>query len=236
MKIRLSAFMTAAVILIGLIGGGCVQQTDSSEKPFIPVEEKEMVKKDEFVSAEDAVKNALKAGDKMPSFNLPNAKNEQVSSDELLKKGNLVVVFYRGQWCPFCNLYLKKLQKSVKEINANGGELVAISVENPDNSLTVQQKNELDFTVLSDKNLDLARKFKLVFQLPKETDEKYKGKGIDLVERNGTEKPELPIAATYIVKQDGEIFYAFLDQDFKKRLQPEDIIENLKKLKAKKSE
>ncbi len=182
-------------------------------------------------SAEEAVKTALKTGAKMPSFTLVDAANKSVSSKNLLKQGNLVLVFYRGAWCPFCNLYLRDLQKNIKEIEANGGKLVAISVENPDKSLSVTQKNELDFTVLSDKNLDVAGKFGIVYQISPETDEKYKGFGVDLVKQNKTETPDLPLSATYIVKQNGQIVYAFLESDYKKRAEPAVIIENLAKIK-----
>lgn len=220
-KIKYLSIIFSTLILVSACSQTAKTQT---------MEKKEM-KTSEFVSVEDAAKNALKVGDKMPEFELPNAKNEIIKSSELLKDSNLIVVFYRGDWCPFCNLYLKRLQQSNKDFMTNGGKLVAISVENPDDSLSVAQKNELDFTVLSDKNLDLARKFKIVYQLPPETDEKYKGYGIDLVKENGTEKPELPISATYIVNQNGEITYAFLDPDYKKRLEADVIIVELKKLK-----
>ena len=184
-----------------------------------------------MVTAEEAQKNALNVGAKMPSFTLLNEKNEQVKSEDLLKEGNLVIVFYRGAWCPYCNLYLKSLQKNLDKITESGGKLVAVSVENPDTSLTVSQKNELKFTVLSDRKLEVARKFGIVFQLPQETNDKYKGYGIDLVKQNETETPDLPLSATYIVKQNGEIVYAFLEPDYTKRAEPSVIIENLTKIK-----
>jgi peroxiredoxin len=182
------------------------------------------------VSDREAAKNALNVGDKMPSFKLTDANQKTVSSDDLLKQGNLVLVFYRGAWCPYCNLYLKNLQKNLDQIKANGGVLAAISVENPDNSLNVTKKNELQFTVLSDSQLETARKFKIVYQLPPETDEKYKSYGVDLVKLNDTETPDLPLSATYIVNQKGEIVYAFLEPDYTKRAEPEKIIEILKKI------
>ena len=187
---------------------------------------------DKLVSAEDAAKNALNTGAKMPAFSLKDAHGITVESRDLLKQGNLVVVFYRGSWCPFCNLYLRNLQKNMPQIKAAGGNLIAISVENPDSSLTISKKNELDFTVLSDPNLTVARKFGIVYQLPKETDELYKSHGLDVAEHNEMEKAELPLPATYVVNQKGEIVYAYLEPDYKKRAAPDVIIETLSKIKS----
>ncbi|HMS40266.1 MAG TPA: peroxiredoxin-like family protein [Pyrinomonadaceae bacterium] len=192
--------------------------------------DKMMMKKE--VTAAEASKTALNVGAKMPAFSLKDAIGNIVSSDDMLKQGNLVVVFYRGAWCPYCNTYLRSLQKNISDIKANGGQLVAISVENPDNSMKVSDKNKLEFSVLSDPNLEVARNFGIVFQLDAKTDEKYKGYGIDLVKMNGTEKPELPLSATYIINKNGEIVYAFLDPDFTKRAEPSVIIETLKKIKG----
>jgi len=185
-----------------------------------------------IVSADDAAKNALNVGAKMPSFSLKDSSGKTVESGDLLKQSNLVVVFYRGSWCPFCNLYLRNLQKNLAQIKAAGGNLVAVSVENPDNSLSVAKKNELAFTVLSDPNLTVARKFGIVYQMPKKTDELYKSKGLDVAKHNAMDKAELPLSATYIVNQKGEIVYAFLESDYKKRAAPETIIETLSKIKS----
>ncbi|MBA3786608.1 MAG: AhpC/TSA family protein [Acidobacteria bacterium] len=188
--------------------------------------------KNKIVSADDAAKNALNVGAKMPSFSLKDSNGKTVNSDDLLKQGNLVVVFYRGSWCPFCNLYLRNLQKNLAQIKAAGGNLVAVSVENPDNSLSVAKKNELGFTVLSDPNLTVARKFGIVYQMPSETDELYKSKGLDVAKHNEMEKAELPLSATYVINRKGEIVYAFLEPDYKKRAAPEVIIETLSKIKS----
>ena len=188
---------------------------------------------DKFVSAEDAAKNALNTGAKMPAFSLKDASGKTVESRDLLKAGNLVVVFYRGAWCPFCNLYLRNLQKNMPQIKAAGGNLIAVSVENPDNSLKVSKKNELDFTVLSDPNLTVARQFGIVYRMPKETDELYKSKySLDIAKHNEMELAELPLSATYIVNRKGKIVYAYLEPDYKKRAAPEAIIETLLKIKS----
>jgi peroxiredoxin len=225
---KLEITMTKKIFLLGICAFALVCNAFSQDKM--------MDKKDSMMSknmtAEEVAKTALTVGAAMPSFNLKDAKGNSVASDDLLKQGNLVVVFYRGAWCPFCNLYLRNLQQNLPQIKENGGNLVAISVENPDNSMKVAQKNNVEFTVLSDPNLDVARKFGIVYQLSPETDAQYKGYGIDLVKQNGTAKPELPLSATYIVNKKGEIVYSYLEPDYKKRAEPSVLIETLKKMKA----
>lgn len=184
-----------------------------------------------IVTEEDAVKNALKVGDKAPAFALKDSTGKIVDSKNLRKKDNLVLVFYRGSWCPFCNTYLRALQKHLTDIEAAGGKLVAISVENHDASMAVAKKNEVAFTVLSDPQLTTARKFGIVFQLSAETDKQYKGYGLDIAKHNQMEKPELPLAATFVVNKKGKIVYAFVETDYKKRAEPDAIIEALKKQK-----
>ena len=184
-----------------------------------------------FVSVDDAAKTALNVGAKMPAFTLNDSLGKSVSSKDLLKQGNLVVVFYRGAWCPFCNKYLHTLQQNLPAIKQAGGQLVAISVEPADRSMAIAKKNELQFTVLSDPNLNVARSFHIVYQLPADTDAKYKGYGIDLVKYNSTDKPELPISATYVIDKKGKIVYAYVEPDYKKRAEPEAIIAALAAIK-----
>lgn len=184
-----------------------------------------------IVSVEDAAKNAIKPGTKAPSFSLKDHTGAIVKSADIQKQGNIVLVFYRGAWCPFCNTYLHKLQTRLADINAAGGKLVAISVETPDGSAGVMKKNGVEFTVLSDPNLELARKFGIVYQLPAKTDEQYRAMGLDVAKHNSMEKPELPLAATYIIDRKGKIAYAFIETDYKKRAEPDVIISELNKLK-----
>lgn len=225
----MNGFRLILVILATvLFAVGCAEVPRQAESE--PPVDKPVGVETQAVTAEQAAQTALKAGDQMPAFELPDSKGKKVSSAELLKSSNLVVVFYRGGWCPFCNTYLKALQENIDEIEANGAKLVAISAENPDDSLSTEQKNNLKFYVLSDKGLEYARMFKLVYQLPAETNEKYKENGIDLVVDNDMDKPELPISATYIVNREGKIVYDFVDPDYKKRLEPEKVIAELKKL------
>lgn len=183
-----------------------------------------------IVTAENAAANASKVGDKLPAFSLNDSNGKLVTSKELLKAGNVVLVFYRGSWCPFCNAYLHKLQGRLADINAAGGVLVAVSVETPDASLAIAKKNELNYTVLSDPDLSTARKVGIVYQLPAATDEKYRSMGLDVAKHNAMPLPELPLAATFVIDQKGNITYAFIETDYKKRAEPDVIITELKKI------
>ncbi|WP_298540695.1 peroxiredoxin-like family protein [uncultured Aquimarina sp.] len=171
---------------------------------------------------------ALKTGDKIPEILLPNAAGSNISIQELLLNKKVVLSFYRGGWCPYCNLELKALQEYQNKFEELGATLVAISPETPDNSLTTSEKNNLSFEVLSDTNNKIAEKFNLVFTLPKELIEVYKGFGIDLIKSNGNQEHQLPISATYIIDQDGTILYDFIKEDYKERADPEEIINFLK--------
>ena len=176
------------------------------------------------------VENSLKEGDKMPTFSLPNAINEIVSSDMLLKEGPLVINFYRGGWCPYCNIELKAFQAVLPEITKLGAQLVAISPNLPDKSLSSIEKHTLSFQVLSDLQNKVARQFGLVYTLDEKLQPLYKQMGIDLPEFNGDESYELPLPATYVVDVDGLIKLAFADVDYTKRLEPDKVIETLKEL------
>ncbi|GAA0719879.1 peroxiredoxin-like family protein [Aquimarina litoralis] len=171
---------------------------------------------------------ALKTGDKIPEISLPNAANKTISIQELLLNKKVVLSFYRGGWCPYCNLELRALQQYQDKFEELGATLVAISPETPDNSLSTSEKNNLSFEVLSDIDNKVANEFNLVFTLPKDLTEVYKGFGIDLVKSNGNEDQQLPIAATYVIDQDGTIIYDFIKEDYKERADPEDIYNSLK--------
>ena len=171
--------------------------------------------------------NSLDVGDKIPNFTLPNALGEEVALESLLDRGALVISFYRGGWCPYCNLELRALQQALPEIEAHGATLVAISPETPDNSLSTKEKNELSFEVLSDRGNVLAKQLGLVFTLPETLRPIYSNFGIDIPAHNGDTTFELPIPATYVVAADGTIIYRFANADYTARPEPKAIIEAL---------
>ncbi len=174
---------------------------------------------------------ALKPGDPAKDFSLPNAHGKPVSLTSLLRDGPVVITFYRGAWCPYCNLTLKALQEALPEIEEARGKLVAISPQNPDASLSTVEKNELRFEVLSDSGNKVAKSYGIAFALQKGVSEIYKSFGIDLQKSNGTAEEELPLAATFIIGTDERIRYAYVDTDYKRRMEPQDIVSILKQLK-----
>lgn len=182
----------------------------------------------ERLIAAGIAEKSLKKGDRMPEFNLPTIHGEMVSSKELLKKGMLVVSFTRGSWCPYCNLEISALQKVYPEIKKLGAELVSISPSRQEKYSEMETKHSLTFNLLSDEGNEVARKFGLVFELDEELKPLYKKMGIDIPEHNGDESFELPIPATYIVNQSGEIIYSYVNPDYTKRAEPSKIVEFLK--------
>ena len=177
----------------------------------------------------NGVGQGLKVGEEIPPFVLPNALGRPVSSGELLARGPLVVVFYRGAWCPYCNLELKALQESLGDFHDLGAELVAISPMTPDNSLSLAEKHGLEFEVLSDPGLKVASKFGLTYTLPLEIKTFFQKGGLDLSRFNGDGSWKLPIPATYVTDHDG-IVIAEVNPDWRNRLDPLEIIAALQKL------
>lgn len=173
------------------------------------------------LAASGIVNKALQRGGRMPDFELPNATGKIVKSTDLRKRGLLLVSFYRGGWCPYCNLELKALQERYNEISAAGVTLVAISPEIPDFSLSTQQKNNLQFPVLSDLGNKVARQFGLVFTLDASLLPIYQAFGVDIKANNGDASFELPIPATYLIAKDGSVLEAFVNTDYRSRLEPE---------------
>lgn len=181
----------------------------------------------------DAVRNsgieaqAKKAGDLAPAFSLQNALGNTVSLESYLKKGSVVLTWYRGGWCPYCNITLRFLQNRLAEFNALGANLIALTPELPDHSLSTTEKNELTFEVLSDVGSQVARTYGLVFKLTPDVAQKYQ-ESFDLRSYNGDNGEELPLAATYVINPQGEIIYAFADADYRNRAEPQEMIDALK--------
>ncbi|MFI8605975.1 peroxiredoxin-like family protein [Cellulophaga baltica] len=195
----------------------------------------------EFMKGVDAIikkkkefqqgKNALKIGEKAPNFELPNPEGKTISLATLLDKGPVVVTFYRGSWCPYCNLQLRALQASLAEIHALGATLVAISPEVPDDSMSTNEINSLGFSVLTDQDATVASHYGVAWEVPAfliehmEVDRK-----LDLKKINNGNGSILPIPATFVVGTDGLVQWSYVDVDYRTRAEPEEILDALKKL------
>lgn len=169
-------------------------------------------------------KSALGVGDKLPDANLIDTHGNTVSLSSLLAKGPLVINFYRGGWCPYCNMELKAYQDMLDDIQAKGATLVAISPEKPDNSLTTSEKNALRFPVLTDNGNKFASALGLVFELTGDLKNLYEGFGIDLPGQNADSGWTLPIPAVYTIAADGTVLFADVDLDYRRRAEPADAI------------
>ena len=182
------------------------------------------------LAATGLANKALKVGDTAPDFALPNAVGNTVRLSELLQQAPVVINFYRGEWCPYCNLELRAFQQLLPDFTAANAQLVAISPELPDHSLSVTEKHELEFAVLSDVGNTVAKNYGLVFTLDPSLRPIYEKFGIDINGSNGDESYELPMPATYVIDRDGTIRFAFADADYTKRAEPEAVLSAVRAL------
>ncbi|MCF1593362.1 peroxiredoxin-like family protein [Streptomyces muensis] len=194
----------------------------------IPAEIREVMRRAGQELAESGqADRALTVGDKAPHFSLPSATGQTLSLDALLAEGPVVLTFYRGAWCPYCNIALRSLQQHHDAITARGARLVAVSPQIPDESLTLTEKHDLAFDVLSDIGSDTAKQYGLAFDLPDDLAAVYDKLGFDLQRVNAGHPRTLPLPATYVIDRDGVIRWAFVNTDYTTRAEPDDILATL---------
>jgi peroxiredoxin len=174
-----------------------------------------------------AASKARKVGEVAPDFTLSDALGRMVTLSDLLQQGPVVLTFYRGAWCPICNLELHAYQQALPHFQALGATVIAISPQKPDHSLSVAEKHALAFAVLSDINNRVARQYGLVFELMEDVRTAHQQLGADLPAYNGDTSWELPIPGTFLIDQAGIVRLAFVDPDFTHRLDPSLIIARL---------
>lgn len=178
-----------------------------------------------------AANHALQVGDIAPDFILPNVDGRSVRLYTELDQGPVVLVFYRGGWCPYCNIHLRGFQKSLADFKAAGAQVVAISPQLPDQSLTTQEKDELAFPVLSDVGLNAARSFGIAFELPMALLDLYADFDHPLENSNGVEgAKELPMPATFVIRADRTIAYAHVEADYTRRSEPLEVLNLVRQL------
>jgi peroxiredoxin len=162
---------------------------------------------------------------KAPDFKAKDQNGNEVSLKDMRKKGNVVVVFYRGNWCPFCNRYLKKLQDSLQLITAKGAQVIAISPEGEEGVDSMVAHTGATFPVIYDKDMKIGKNYRVMYKVDDRTLGRYKNAGIDLLKNNNQVKDAyLPVPAVYIVNTEGSVTYRFFDEDYKKRLSVREIL------------
>lgn len=177
--------------------------------------------------ATDIEANALQVGAVLPALTLPNASGQPVDLKALNANGPLVIVFYRGGWCPYCNLALREWQRLLPQLRERGATLVAISPQTPDNSLSTAEKNALAFPVLSDSSLAAAQAFGIAFHMGPDLAALYQQLGNDLPSMNGNNQWVLPMPATYLIDRNGEVAYAHVEADYRLRAEPQDVLDRI---------
>lgn len=183
--------------------------------------------------AEDGVaKSACKVGDTAPTFTLKNASGKSVTLADLLAKGPVVVAFYRGEWCPFCDLELRAYQKALPELTAAGATLLAISPQSPEKSRSTAENRGLGFDVLSDPGNAVARAFGLTFSMNGAEQELHKAFEADLPTINGASDWDLPVPATYVIDRKGHIAWTHVDSNYTNRAEPADVIQAVSALRS----
>ena len=175
--------------------------------------------------------NLPKVGQQLLNFKLPDQNGTSRTLDELLKAGPLVLTFYRGGWCPYCNLMLRAYQRMIPSLEKNGAHFIAITPELPDASLTTKERLALNFDVLTDQDSVYARELGIQFTIPKELHSVYLNLGIDVVRYNGDNPYDLPLAATFVIDTDKTVKYSFADADYTQRAEPIDILRVVETLK-----
>jgi peroxiredoxin len=182
------------------------------------------------VHAAGLVQHSLRTGQVAPDFTLPDANGQPVSLASLRAIGPVVLVFYRGNWCPYCNVQLRAYNQALAHFTANNATLVAISPQTLDlTSLTAEEKN-LQFPVLSDAGNTVAKQYGLAYQVGDAVYHTLHGVGIDLAVFNGDDSGELPLTGTFIIAQDGSIAWAATEANFKERPDPAVLLDALARL------
>ena len=174
---------------------------------------------------------ALNVGDRAPAFRLPDSGRATVTSAELLAKGPLVVTFYRGAWCPYCNMDLQAIEAAASQIRSLGASLVAISPQTPASSSKSQRDNALSFPILSDHGGEIAAAFGLRWRVEEELKAVMTAFKVDLAVFNGEPSWTLPMPARYVIASDGMIAYSEVNPDYTRRPDPSELLPILQRLR-----
>lgn len=166
-------------------------------------------------------------GSKAPDFKAKDQDGNEVRLKDLLKKGKVVLVFYRGYWCPYCNRELSRLQDSLAQIQEKGATVVAVSPEKPENVKQTVEKTKAGYPVLYDEGMKIMKGYDVEYEVEENTLARYRSSGLDIEKNNGTNGKFLPVPAVYIIDKESTVTYRFFDADYRKRPSIKDILANL---------
>ena len=206
-----------------------LEEITANTRQYVPAEKLAITERTiEELRRAGVAGGALSLGAKAPEFELADGDGKTFRSAEALSRGRLVVSFYRGRWCPYCVAELESLQAVLPQIQAAGASLVAISPQIAKHSGFTADQHQLRFPVLSDPGNRVAHQFGLVYRLPQELEQLYRGIFINLPNSNGDQSWELPLPATYILERDGTVLYAVADPDHLRRAEPAELLDRLR--------
>lgn len=171
----------------------------------------------------------LEVNQRAPLFAATDQHGRQIKLDSMLKHGPVVLVFYRGQWCPYCNRQLKQLEDSLSFILSRGAALLAITPEKPESINKTISKTSASYPILFDEGLSIMKAYDVAFRVEDKTIRQYLRHGIDLQANNGSNGNTLPVPAVYVIAKNGKIIYRHFDPDYRKRASVAEIVEHLKK-------
>ena len=180
-----------------------------------------------LLSAQDKPEG-LFINSKAPDFKAIDQYGNEIRLKDVLKDSQVVLVFYRGQWCPYCNKHLKKLEDSLQVIKSKGAILIAVTPEKPEFISKTIEKTKASYPLLYDKEMKIMKAYAVAFEVDERTVSRYKNADIDLATANGQkDKVYLPIPAIYIINKEGSIVYRYFESDYRKRASVQEILNNL---------
>ena len=180
-----------------------------------------------FMASGQEAPEGLFIASKAPDFRAKDQHGTEIRLKDLLKEGKVVLVFYRGQWCPYCNKELSGLQDSLQLIKDKGATLVAVSPEIPENVLKTVEKTKAEYSILYDEGLKIMKAYDVEFEVPENTLTRYRNAGLDIEKNNGANGKYLPVPAVFIIDKESTIIYRFFEPDYKKRPSVKELLEYL---------
>lgn len=180
-----------------------------------------------FMAAGQEAPEGLFIASKAPDFRAKDQHGKEIRLKDLLKEGKVVLVFYRGHWCPYCNKELSRLQDSLQLIKDKGATLVAVSPEIPENVEKTVEKTKAEYSILYDEKLKIMKAYDVEFEVQENVLTRYRNSGLDIEKLNGPNGKYLPVPAVFIIDKESTIIYRFFDRDYKKRPSVKDLLEYL---------